>query len=437
MRKIFLFFGKIILVISLYNPLLFGAEPEIPCSFDPVGSGARAMGMGGAFIAVADDATAASWNSGGLIHLKFPEISLVLSGIDRREDISFGTDPDAGGSHSISEENINYLSATYPFSLFRRNMVVSLSYQHLYDFNRDWSFSLNRPELSSQDNWEYQQSGKLSALGLSYCIQVIPKLAAGFTLNLWDDDLADNHWEQDYSLKRTGNPGYDLFQKETYSFKGINANIGILWRINYKLTLGAVLKTPFKADIEHNLQQNGVYHLENQDDITESPLNKVWNEALEMPMSYGIGISYKFTDKFILSGDIYRTEWDDFVLRDEKGNEKSPVTGLPMNQSDISPTHQVRIGAEYLVMSDKGKYIFPIRAGIFYDPAPAEKNPDDFYGFSIGAGINKAKAFSLDIAYQYRFGNDAGESMLKSQHFSQDVHEHKVYVSLILYFPDL
>ena len=30
-----------------------------------IGSGARALGMGGAFIAVADDATAASWNPGG------------------------------------------------------------------------------------------------------------------------------------------------------------------------------------------------------------------------------------------------------------------------------------------------------------------------------------------------------------------------------------
>ena len=39
-----------------------GAQPlqriEIPSSFNPLGSGARALGMGGAFIAVADDATA-------------------------------------------------------------------------------------------------------------------------------------------------------------------------------------------------------------------------------------------------------------------------------------------------------------------------------------------------------------------------------------------
>jgi hypothetical protein len=50
---------------------------EIPSSVNPVGSGARALGMGGAFIAVADDATAASWNPGGLIQLETPEVSVV------------------------------------------------------------------------------------------------------------------------------------------------------------------------------------------------------------------------------------------------------------------------------------------------------------------------------------------------------------------------
>src|SRR5262245_37475869 len=42
-----------------------------------VGSGARAWGMGGAFVAVADDATAATWNPAGLAILQRPEITLV------------------------------------------------------------------------------------------------------------------------------------------------------------------------------------------------------------------------------------------------------------------------------------------------------------------------------------------------------------------------
>ena len=44
---------------------------DLPPSPNLIGSGSRAMGMGGSFISIADDATAASWNPGGLIQHRF------------------------------------------------------------------------------------------------------------------------------------------------------------------------------------------------------------------------------------------------------------------------------------------------------------------------------------------------------------------------------
>ena len=76
---------------------------EIPSSPTPVGSGARALGMGSAFIAVADDATAASWNPGGLIQLETPEISSVGAFFHRIEDNDFGTNPEASGRETVTE----------------------------------------------------------------------------------------------------------------------------------------------------------------------------------------------------------------------------------------------------------------------------------------------------------------------------------------------
>lgn len=40
--------------------------------------GARSMGLGGAFVALADDATAAFANPAGLVHIAGPEISVEL-----------------------------------------------------------------------------------------------------------------------------------------------------------------------------------------------------------------------------------------------------------------------------------------------------------------------------------------------------------------------
>ena len=115
-------------------------EIEFASSPNPVGSGARALGMGGAFIAIADDATAASWNPGGLIQLELPEVSIVGAGYSRNEDNTFPGHAEADGDHSISDGNLNYLSAAYPFNFLNRNMIVALTYQHLYDFNRSWQF---------------------------------------------------------------------------------------------------------------------------------------------------------------------------------------------------------------------------------------------------------------------------------------------------------
>ena len=411
-----------------------GAEVEIPSSFNPVGSGARAIGRGGAFIAIADDATAASWNPGGLTQLKTPEASMVVFGVHRKEDNNFGTNPEADGLHSISETDVNYLSAAYPFELFNRNMVVSLSYQRLYDFTRNWNFILSQP--TSDSNWNYEQDGSLSALGLSYCIRLIPQLSMGFTLNIWNNDLTPNKWEQKYQKTESGlfGSGHPYLQKfykhETYTFEGVNANIGILWRLNYRLTIGAVLKTPFNAEIEHRIRSDSIITSDGKS--LEVPQNYTLNEELKMPMSYGIGFAYNFSDHVSISGDIYKTEWNTCVYKKENGQEVSPFSGSE-EQPDISPSYQMRLGAEYVFIQKEKGYIIPIRAGIFYDPAPSAGSPDNIYGFSLGAGFTKNNRFSIDIAYQYRIGNDVGKLLLPHFQFSQDISEHTLYLSAILY----
>jgi hypothetical protein len=118
------------------------------------------------------------------------------------------------------------------------------------------------------------------------------------------------------------------------------------------------------------------------------------------------------------------------VLTDADGNKISPISGKSSG-SDIDPTNQVRLGAEYLFF--KNRFIVPVRGGVFYDPAPAEGQPDDIYGFSLGSGITKGKIV-FDIAYQYRYGNNVKTYIMESMDFSMDIREHTVYASLIYHF---
>lgn len=75
-------FVTIILISFLPN---FGEFGYTYASFDDIGLGARPMGMGGSFCAVADDANAIFWNPAGLPHIRKYEFSstyLNLYGLD-------------------------------------------------------------------------------------------------------------------------------------------------------------------------------------------------------------------------------------------------------------------------------------------------------------------------------------------------------------------
>lgn len=408
---------------------------EIHSSPNPVGSGARALGMGGAFIAIADDATAASWNPAGLLKLKLPEISIVGAAVHRIEDNAFGTSPDSSGDQKISKTGFNYISASYPFHWLNRNMVVSINYQKLYDFTREWEFqhSGESKGVRIHQTVDFGQGGNLYAIGLAYGIQATPQLSFGVTLNIWNDWIFRNRWEEKTHQKGSGSFAGNEFTFETcsfsrYSLEGINFNIGLLWRsFNDRFSFGAVFKSPLHADIHHEHDSFSI-----QPGFGESGnVSYLTEEKLKMPLSYGIGAAYRITDDFTISADLYRTEWSRFLRKDSDGNETSPVTGLSPDESGIRPTHQVRIGGEYLII--RSNYEIPVCAGVFYDPAPAQGSPDDYFGFSIGSGF-RFRQFHFDMAYQYRFGNDVGSTILKEWDFSQDVHEHTVYGSVIVHF---
>src|SRR5262245_23567131 len=113
--------------ISLPPSLNFATSPA------PVGSGARAQGKGLAFIAVADDATAASHNPAGLVQLQQPEVSVVGSYFVRLEGQNVTQSGTGVEDQTLDNVHLNYLSGVYPFHLLARNVVVSLNYQRLFD----------------------------------------------------------------------------------------------------------------------------------------------------------------------------------------------------------------------------------------------------------------------------------------------------------------
>ena len=417
---------------------------------NPVGSGARAVGMGGAFIAVADDATAASWNPAGLTQLKKPEISFALSYFRRRDDFSSSQHPETSGVQKSLTKDLNYLSFAYPFKFLERNMIVSLNYQLLYEFDRHIHTELDdstiAPSVSvmSKQKVNFRQRGKLSALSPAYAIEITPNFSLGFTFNIWTDKLFwSNGWESD-TIAHVSMYSGGIFNKRGilegtgkikdsdryYGFSGFNMHIGFLWDINEFVTIGGVVKTPFTGEMQHER----VVISE-----TKSPGLPLHTERyrldedvdLEMPLSYGLGVALRFSDRFTVSMDIFRTEWDHFRMEDGFGRRVNPITGKQSHESSTDATHQVRLGAEYLFVFTET--VVPLRWGLFYDPEPSENNPEYFWGCSIGTGISIGDLI-FDCAYQFRYGDDVGGDVYGLPSTSVDVIQHLLMVSFIYHF---
>jgi long-subunit fatty acid transport protein len=454
------------------------------------------MGTGGAFIAIADDATAANWNPGGLVQLVKPEMSLVLTVEEKNVD---------GASTSYNQ--INHLSMVYPFSVGGVNIVTALNYQRLYDFYYDgdidehiqdrnpkpWEIIFWNPGVlgaANQQTDTYDERhvgymeifGDIGAVSPAIAVQVTPTFSLGFTYNFWSDGIIGRDY--DYAFEQTSSGTYtnqmvtrsgagstvatctcgggpcamgmtpddiscldvlvsdnqgdfpiDGFEhrEEKNDFKAENYNLGLLWKVTPRWAVGGVYRSEFEADVKREGMQETLY-------TPPTPFES--DDKMRFPASYGAGVSFRYSDALSFAADVTRIEWDRFRLKEEDGEKFSPVNGLEPKEAEVDATTSYRLGMEYLVIQPG--YVVPIRGGVFYDPEPAYEEPDDYYGVSIGTGL-VYEGMVLDLSYWYRWGdavtistnvsrNATTGKIMKVEKVEGDIYRQMIMLSAILHF---
>ena len=423
--------------ISLPPSLNFATSPS------PVGSGARAAGIGFAFIAVADDATAASHNPGGLIQLERPEVSIVGSYLRSQGTQDVTRPQTVVEDQTLDSLNLNYLSAVYPFQLWQRNVVVSLNLQRLFDLQGDTDVASRFLTLEGIQRVSAQQDGALYTLSPAVAVQLTPTFSVGAAFNLWSNVLLDDGWEQHVSVQGEGRvvmgnrivPFVSTGRiHEDYTFDGFNVTAGFLWRMTPVFALGGVFRSPFTAEITH--RHNSTLTVTFLDGASPSSVttSRGFREALEMdlPMSYGLGLSARLSDRWRFSLDVSRIHWSQLrleasqqakVLLVENGAPSGKGQAVLHGQAD--DTTSVRLGAEYLWI--RPSLALPFRAGVFYDPEPGAGSPDTFVGFSLGTGL-AVKPVLVDVAYEFRTGT------VQSEATETSVQQHRILTSIIYHF---
>ena len=395
-----------------------------------LGSGARAYGMGGAFLARADDATAASWNPAGLSYLRVPEISLVgvSNSFETQRGVEF--DPNAVDFDRFDGNAIDFAAFTWPVALGETSGAVQVSYQRAISF--DGTRAIHGTTLEQTYGERGSSDGGFDVVAFGTGLRLSRHVRAGFTVNRWLNGYDQTLTRLYETPNRRPQRVYELdFRPDGWSF-----NFGAIVSPVESLNLGLVYKTPFTADVR--LEQARRDYWVDEGLLQEVTRNAYTSEAvrLEFPSSFGFGLSWRPIDTLTLSADFTQTSWSEARIRDfftlavtprsdEDGNPGTPPpptvhpnfqypTLKPVPDSDDpedparllgqQDAQQIRVGVEWVLIW--GRVKLPLRAGYFNDrqitPNPTGDIPR-FNGFTLGTGLLLGPLL-VDVAYVHESG---------------------------------
>ena len=354
------------------------APPVVEFSFS--NPGARSMGFGGAFVALADDATAAFANPAGLVNLVEPEVSIegrvwgysttnVEGGRGFGPATGRGLDVISGldvGEATADLGGVSFLSLVYPkgdWSLaFYRHQAAN------YEFAGDTTALFFGPWPGLPDSrarsWDYRRSMDLevASLGLSAGYRVNDDLSLGLGLSYYETDLSvglESYeiWDENDPQGQTWWSAHSFFAAPLlvadWSLESRDSGwgflAGILWRMSDRWSLGAVYRQgpEVRARIE---ERAGPMHWA----VPEGEITQSATGDLKLPGVFGLGASYRSRDGRLTLG----FEWDrvgySSLLRDTDPD-------LVLEDGD-----ELHAGAEYVFL--QSTTVLAVRVGAWLDP---------------------------------------------------------------------
>ncbi len=337
-------------------------------NLNSTGPGSRAMAMGGAFIGVADDATAVYWNPAGLAMLNYDDE--MAEGIGPHVLLSarnnmLSVPADATRSTTTSNFGPGFIGAVIPFSASRlsgkkhfrigdldRNLVLGLAYQGVTDANK---YSIERTTATSTEN--IKNNLTISNLSLSASYQLNRYVGVGVTGNYWfgtGKKFDYSATERTLNVTRTGGG--------TYAISGVNFVGGLLadfYEANVPLRVGIRLTTPF------HLRNNFIYSGTVTDASLEARELRNYEQKYKMPFTAGVGVSYRipFFPLLMLAADAEWLPYKNQAIAQtfyeyNQYNSLDPSRGLPLVIQTPRPPvissenhYQLRSGLEFLVVN--------------------------------------------------------------------------------------
>ena len=407
--------------------------------FDFTGGGARAEGMGKAFIAVSDDITAGSWNPAGLYIQEKPVLSFSYGSLAPRGSTNTNAFLRISEfDHTGSFSNVTAVNFVAPIRIKGHHFVGSFNYTRNFDEFQgrgvswtSWDFlyyhyiTLDSIIVESDNNLTSELQGGLNSVNIGFGTRLYKNVSFGVSLNIYAgeavrDQLTISQLDSVPHRAYIGIITQAHVTKniiDTNKFSGYNATIGFKLK-GEKLDAGLVVRTPFAMNIKTG---RSFYRITNWGSLAnggtllpvEDECDTTYYDDLlakyDIPLMVGAGVAYRVSENLLLAADAeYRhfsggkVNMRDSLRIDPGGDNEEYFTKVDPKWNNV---FTVRLGGEYLHQTGIG--LIPIRAGLGYVPVPSPNidisggtSTVVSYDFSLGTGIHWSQIY-LDWAYTY------------------------------------
>lgn len=406
--------------LSLLPAGVKGQEAAVPLQFNYSDPGARSTGFGGAFVALADDATAAFSNPAGLVQLLKPEISIEgrhwsystpYTEGGRAENLpsGIGIDSTVGlrtATSDVGITGISFLSFVYPkgnWSLaFYRHSLANFEF-----FSETQGLFAGGTDCCQVRDFDMRAANEMdiASYGVSAAYRVDDRFDLGLGLVYYDASFVSNA-----TLFRTDeDTAESIFAPNSYlpERSVLNERIGFddtdtaltagfLWRLADNWSIGGVYRQAPELHLGVELTAGETL----DPGIQPGDLLLQLEAVIETPTLYGLGFAYRDpTGRLTVS-----FQWDRIKY-------SKIVDSLKLDDREMDDANELHLGAEYVFIGSTP--VVALRFGTWLETDHRMRNKsdnvfadallprgEDEMHFSVGLGLAMQR-FQIDFAADF------------------------------------
>ena len=350
--------------------------------------GPKALGMGGAYIGLADDPTAIYWNPAGLAG---QETGMMLFGSDVVPFATYNYDNDAQFVHVAAETNTNhYISPNLFFNYKLGDLALGFGAYVPAGLGAEWDgedlMPFGGPEFFDPPNntmpnafyGEHEWMSKIGVFNFSPAVayKISNILSIGANLNIYYGMMEMKRAEDMFNVMAgpVPVPGPDgmVDTQTAFDIKGLGygGSLGLMFKLSEKLNAGFSYRSPVNVEFEGTATIDADFNQDGENDGDRDA-----RMDIEWPTWIGFGGAYKVCTKLNFTFDMQYSNWGSMkTLVAEIDDMPDMVNGGTMTAEqemhlDWHDAVQLRFGSEYLINDN-----LAFRCGYYNDPAPA---PDE------------------------------------------------------------